>query len=907
MAEGSQNKSLIINDFSPGWVLKRGTAASPNAPILLTNAYVDEDGSIIARNGITRINSQPLTDGSANANAKVVHSHFLSGGVRYIGVGGIVKRGFDPGITIITGLSGSRITVAQMSPSTGTAEQWTYFANGEVNCRKKDNGAITRNWGIDGPSSAPTVALLSSQPAKTSIDSFGSAYTAVDGLGTEGSATDPYDTSARAFTVPFTKTERYKRSVTVNLSAYDESAYIRIMMRVSRVEFLDHVEVAFGLSDSTFVKDFYQANIPASEFVADNTWQEIRVRKQDFRRETPTGSSTKTWADVTDVQFTVASIDTQTTGNLVVSVDDMRIEEDTHADGVFEYKMTWWSNGTKIRSNARSIADLYSITERISSPIQAQRQGIRVTRTASASDPQVTHWELWRRNRKGAGVFQFVDRIAVATSTYDDFLNDIQLGEQFVEDDDTIPPPAKFVVHWDDRLFLLGMASDNALGTGDEQSAYTIRYSKRFYPESFPINNYLLAGDPKDTIRGFAIWQAQLWVWTKKHIYRVVAAGDSYIVQLTESPVGTESPYSISPSPYGIFYYASKSGPYVFNGSTSTPIATDTIQPFFEGEVVSTDGINIPVATPVFINEHTNVVAQYHDRFYTLIVDDSSGTCRTIVFNAQRHRWHRLEGKDLTIQRITSEKTSDDFVTANNLEAGNADGWLLLLSPVIYTPMDPNNEPIEVTVQHTFDVIAKPQDAEIDLKDIVVDLNAGGQVCLVQASFDDDPVEIIDAKATAGRTKLFFPVSGLSGEQSEGRICYKVSVRVTVQQKTFRTQIFGIGIDYWPEPRRSNAYSAMWFAPKQAGWARRGRFVLRSYAQVRMLLVFDENIRYETILPNTQGLRLGEFPTVPTGMRGKVARIVFDSDEPFVLYPQSYFEMGIFGGPAQTIAWQMQP
>ncbi len=1008
MAEASQNREAFVNDFSPGWVLKRGTATSPNGPLFLCNIATDEDGSMIARNGVIRINSQKLTDGSSTVNASVVHSHFLSGSTRYIGVGTVVKRNFDPGINIITGLSGARLTAAQMSPSTATPEMWTYFANGNGtihgttgDCRRKDNGTVTRNWGIEGPALAPTVALVNHKPQNYLIEDFASSYAPQDGVGSSaGAATGPYETSGQTFTVTLTKSDRFRRSNALDLSKLDETAFVRAMVRVSRTEDVDHLELAFDVDDGTFTKDYYAASIPISEFPHDNTWTEIRVRKSDFTRVAPTGGSTKTWANVSAVQITVATIDTQTSGTVKISFDDMRMEEDSHADGVVDYKLTFWNNDLKIRSNSRTLANVYAGRECISDPINASRQGVTVTRVSSTSDVQVTHWEVWRRNQNGAGIFQFVDRVPIGLTTYKDYKGDLELGEELIEDNH-IPPPARFVIEWDDRLFLFGMKSDIALsptvfrgdgpdnlttsgtftgsstdyrkwvveidlandseGTpdtfkwsdnngqsfttgititganqhlsmgifvkfakigkhklgdrwefqvdpvGEEQSEYTVRFSPRFRPESYPITNYFLAGDPKNTITGGTVWRGQLWIFTKKNIYQVAQSGNSYIAVPTEASIGTESPYAISPSPYGIFYYAPKDGPQLFNGSTTLPIARQSIQPFFDGEVINTDGVSIPVATPVFIKDYRNVVGQYHEGNYTLVIDDSGGDCRVIIYNAERQRWSRWGGKELTLQRLASEKAGNDIVPANNLEAGNADGWLLLLSPVVNNPIDPGGEAIEVMLQHTFDVIMKPQDVEVDVKDIVLDIDTGGQAVLVEASFDDAPMEIIGADMPIGRTKVFFPVPGVDGAEAEGRICYKISVRMVVQQRTSRVKLFGIGVNYWPEPRRSTAYSAMWFAPKEKGWARRGRFVMRTYAPVRVQLIFDETNSYEFTLPNTQGKRLGQNPTVPTAMHGKVARIIFDSSDPFVVYPQSYFEMYPFGEPTRLIPWQLTP
>lgn len=996
MAEASRLQSFIVNDFSPGWVLKRSSAVAPNAPVIMSNAIVNEDGSIISRSALQRINTQQLNDGLGRVNSKVVHSHTLSKSVRYLGVGGVIKRNFDPGTTIVTGLTGARITMVQASPSEATSELFTYFANGEANCRKKDNGISTYNWGIDGPDKPLTVALRSARPPATLIDSFASGYSAISG-GSTGGASEPYETSAQAFTVANAATGIFRRTVTLDLSANGEDAFIRFMARVNRHEALDHFEIAFDVGDGSFTKDYYSVSIPGSVFEADGTWQEVTVRKRDFRRETASTSTTSTWANVAAIQVTVAGTDTQTSGSIVFSLDDMRMEGDTHIDGVVDYQMTWWSDTLKIRSNPYSLDDLYAARSNISDSVQAQRQGTTVARVATTTDTQVTHWEIWRRNRNTDGQFHFIARVPIGQTTYKDSVSDNLVGEILIEDN-PIPPVSRFCFTFDDRMFWIGMTPNLIMGptqftgdgvddlktsgkftggatdkrkwvveitgadpspstpdvfrwsnnggstftsgvsitglaqslgfgisiafkktkghvvgdkwefgmddTGEEQSEYAVRYSPRFRPESAPVTNYLIVGDPEDVIRGYATWQGQIWIFTRRHVYRIVSTGNGYRAELTEAPVGTESPYSISPSPYGIFYYAAKDGPYLFNGSTSTPISGN-IEPFFEGEIVTVDGVNIPAAVPVFISQYINVIGQYHELKYYLVIDDHSGNCRTLIYWPEKKRWTRLGGKDLTLQRLASERAGNDFVSNNNLEGGNADGWLMLLSPVVNNPVDPENEEIEFYVQNTFDTIAKPQDVQIDVKDIAIDIDSGGQGVMVEASFDDSPLEIIGAKIPQGREKIIFPVNGQSGEENEGRICYKFSIRITVFQRTERVKLYGIGANYWIEPRASTVLSSMWFAPKECAFVRRGRLVVRSTSLLKMRIVVDEKWIYETTFSSTQGKRLPWSPSVIAGLHGRVSQVTLSSDSPFVIYPGSFIEMRNLGGPSALIPWQL--
>lgn len=1022
MAEASANTTFVHSNFEPGWVLQRGTAARPNSLLLLENAYVDTDNTIHGRGAVNQINVTPFSDGSGSATDGDVHSHRLQGAIRYVGVGSIVCRTLPAppphadigmvvqGPTILSGLSGRRLMMVPMSPSPGTSEPWTYFANGDFtehgaasgDCRKKDNNVITRNWGIDGPHAAVTVALGPTQPATVLIDNFASDFLPLDGVGTMAGAPDPYSGVNSLFTVPMGKTERYLHAAVVDMSPFTERGFVRIMLRVDRVQNLDHVELAFNVSATTGVlDDFLHTKILATAFHKDNVWQEFQIRKNAFERVKPTAGSLRTWSDVTEVQVTVAAgpVATGTTlPDLNVSAADLRLQDDTHPSGVFEYRLTWWNDDLKIRSNSKCLVDLYAGAQRTSAQITAERQQIIVDRTpVTTPDPQVTHWELWRRNLEGGGIFAYLERLPLATLTYEDNKQDFQLGELLI-DDNEIPPAGRFMVAFDDRIFIMGMSSHSFSGgllftgtglndlaihqnfvgntgvafvveidgvgtpntfkystdggttfmatgvpittsaqyldygqtvqfaaatghaladrwtfagvkTGEEEARYSVRYSRRFRPESFPLENYFLTGNPIDVIRGCQVWQNQLWIWTKRNVYRVNPVNESYLAQVTEAPVGTDSPYSISGSPFGIFYYAPEDGPYVFDGATAVPIGSQQLDPFFGRELFVQDGIRVAGVAMNIVAEFENVIGQYYNRFFWLTLDDEDRNCLVLVYNCEAKRWHRVSGRGMSIRRLAWEKGGDDIASADNLEGGTSSGLLCLYEPLPQEAADFGDEVIPLTIQQTFESVLKPDDTEVDVKGILVDVELRGQGLLVEASFDDGPLTLIGTQTGGDRQRLFFPLVDLALQRPEqGRICYKLSVRLSIAQQTHRVVLFGLGVRYWPEPRRDLTYSAQWFAPLEEGWARRGRLITRSYAPIELILSFDAQEVYRVTLPNTAGERRSLNPSFPTGLRGKVSHVRFLSAAPFVLYPQSYFEMGNFGvGAPGLMPWQLTP
>ena len=198
---------------------------------------------------------------------------------------------------------------------------------------------------------------------------------------------------------------------------------------------------------------------------------------------------------------------------------------------------------------------------------------------------------MWRRNvLLGDGNWHFVSRATVATATQTDDLGDVALGEGLF-DIHHIPPASKFILGpFDNRCFFFGMTNVTS-GSGEEEAPYAFRWSESGYPESCPFTNYGLAGDPIDIIIGGCIWAESIILFTKSRVYRVRGLQGSYIATATEAPEGTGSPYSIAPSPHGVFYKG-YDGVYLFTGGTAANISTE-IEPLFRGETFTLDGVVI--------------------------------------------------------------------------------------------------------------------------------------------------------------------------------------------------------------------------------------------------------------------------------------------------------------------------
>ena len=789
-----------------GLAVQRSTVAAPGTLLTLNNAFVETEGVIRSRPGAARINVAQTNDSLGGTN---VHSHWLHGTQRYTGISTVLKRGMeaaDP--NIITGLNGNRISSVRMAPSVPAGNlQHSFFANGQAACRRKDDGTTTSNFGLDGPTASNVASLTPSatagQPATTAIDSFAAAYTAQDGNGTEAAAGTPYDTSARAFTVPATKIERFRRSTgALVLSGQGDDGFIRLMLRVDNRQNLDHVEVALSLDTAAFATNYFHIRLSPFLFEADNSWQEFKFSKQKFEREKPTGGSAVNWEAVDGVQITVGA---NSKGAVTVSADDMRLEANTHADGTYDYKITLWNNNLKTRSNSRRLADIYSETTAVTAQVTVHRQRITVNRPADFAtwDAQATHWEMWRRNvLLGDGFWHFVRRATVATASQTDDLADTALGEALL-DIYHIPPASKFIFGpFDNRCFFIGMTNVTS-GSGEEEAPYAFRWSESGYPESCPFTNYGLAGDPVDTIQGGCIWAESIILFTKSRVYRVRGLQGTYIASPTEAPEGTLSPYSIAPSPHGVFYKG-YDGVYLFTGGTAVNISTE-IEPLFRGETFTLDGeviSPIDVSTPALLE---GVVGTFFESWYVMTYTTAAGQRLTLFYDIPTQKWHTRANvtaqSGWAIQRLSWEKTGATGSQADNLEAGTSDGWLMLLDSTtensgVFT--DGGATAISFTVQlKAWDTELKPSDVETDIKDIVIDALTGGQTLTVQVSFDGAAYTSVGTLSTTTRDKVYLPVNG-----GVGTIAFRAAVRITGSLSTARVTIFGVGTQHIPEPKR---------------------------------------------------------------------------------------------------------
>lgn len=108
-----------------------------------------------------------------------------------------------------------------------------------------------------------------------------------------------------------------------------------------------------------------------------------------------------------------------------------------------------------------------------------------------------------------------------------------------------------------------------------------------------------VASDEEQLVRLVA-WNGSLWVFSRSHIYQVDSGDDPILLREVAGSPGTNAPYTVVPTPLGVFYQA-KDGVRLFDG-VGAPLIDEALAPLFAGESVE----GIPAFEGVFATHSEN-------------------------------------------------------------------------------------------------------------------------------------------------------------------------------------------------------------------------------------------------------------------------------------------------------------
>lgn len=245
---------------------------------------------------------------------------------------------------------------------------------------------------------------------------------------------------------------------------------------------------------------------------------------------------------------------------------------------------------------------------------------LTVTVTAS-TDPQVTNIRVYRTLADGSQYF-LDQTVSNATATITSTQADASLGA--LADDDGDPPDAcANCVEFQGHIFLC-----NSL----DNPTY-LWYSKRFFPEAFPTDQFLDIGTPSDPLLCAVPLSGFLGVFTRLTKYRVfgnAVSGFSYLEALNTR--GTTTPNAVHATSRGVLFWA-RDGIFSTNFVQPDEELTQPIAPLFYGE--SLNGY-----APVdWAQMSTFSLAEYKRRLYCGY-QDTAGARMMAVYSQDTGNWY---------------------------------------------------------------------------------------------------------------------------------------------------------------------------------------------------------------------------------------------------------------------------
>ncbi len=291
-----------------------------------------------------------------------------------------------------------------------------------------------------------------------------------------------------------------------------------------------------------------------------------------------------------------------------------------------------------------------------SAAISLLSQQLNVAVVAS-SDPQVTHIRIYRTAASGTSYF-FDQQVANASATIASTQADTALGTE-VESDNEVPPDASWAGLFQDHVFLCGVA-DTPNG---------LFYSKRFRPESFPTDQYLLIGPPTDPLLAGVPSAAFLGVFTRTTKYRVFGndvSGFNYLEAM--STRGTLAAHTITPVSQGALFIA-RDGIFATSFVAADTELSQAIQSLFFGE--TRNGY-----APIDFNElGVMALAEYKRRWY-FSYQDTAGARMLAVYSQDTGKWYFYQ---LPVRALFDDEATDQLLMGADsgdvytLETGTSD------------------------------------------------------------------------------------------------------------------------------------------------------------------------------------------------------------------------------------------
>lgn len=276
----------------------------------------------------------------------------------------------------------------------------------------------------------------------------------------------------------------------------------------------------------------------------------------------------------------------------------------TTLNGTYKYRVTFKNSVTGSRSNANPNA----VT------VAPANQPVLLKDIPISPDPQVDSREIWR-TAAGLDVFFLLTTIPNNSETlFLDTIPDVNL--QTVElplDND--PPEATFQDTAGPYVGRAWWARDTSEGDGGR-----VFFSPVGRPEA--LGGFIEINNGDDPTQRLVFWGGVLYCFTNGKIIQILGTDEPFTFNEVFGAPGTTAPFSVVPSPWGIFYQATD-GLRLFDGAKSSLIGFDAIGRLLQGE----DLEGVPPFRAI-VAEYAGREVWFSDEATTLVVDPNNGTWR---------------------------------------------------------------------------------------------------------------------------------------------------------------------------------------------------------------------------------------------------------------------------------------
>ncbi len=566
-------------------------------------------------------------------NLSTVHSLGRLGTNRFQGAAGNIYRN---GVLLLGGNDGNQLTFQKAQPSLGLPD-YLFLSGGGLSRKILDAGTI-QQWGIAPPSAGLAVtANANSQKQIEDFEDF-TDWTITNGTGADEATIKQQGTNSLKVTIAADTICVIERTVTLDLTTYGATAsseedHIELWIRIHASPGFDYCLIRFDVGAGNFATDYYQFKVYPTQITPNNTmlgigvsplvnqqevefltggddspsgeasgadseaaadpgpsgdaglgpgestdavagpdtWTHLRIPKSSFFRS---GGGAGDWSDVAGLQFTVK---TNTESGIELYLDDCELIGSAGLEGRYRYHSTFRNTVTGNRSNPEP---LYVSLDNV------HRQSVAGSSVQVSADTQVNQREIWRTVGNGTIFFRALTIDNNSATTFTDTIADYiglnsnagtaYLQTTTIQYDNTQPDQTY-------RDFLITSLTSFWL-SNDSGKRGRLYYSPIGRPEG--VKGFITLTSDNDILQRIILWNGIKFVFSLDGVYRVDGL-DPYISRrVTGVPgVSSLSRYTVTPSPYGIWYQA-HDGIRLFDGNRSELILSQRIGDIFRGKTL---------------------------------------------------------------------------------------------------------------------------------------------------------------------------------------------------------------------------------------------------------------------------------------------------------------------------------